>query len=842
MPGRQDGRRDAAARRLAVASACALAVAGGAARARPFDIDDLLQREGVGRVVLTQGGRGLVVELRRPLAAGARFDFGRFNTLFRTQLMVADLRAGTGLRPLIPSEPGTGFQAGPVSPDGERIAVFRLSAVRWELGVVTLATGAVQWTGVSPDISDDGRTLQWLSPTRLAVIASAPSDLPFELKAARPQTAEGPLWRAAARGDVAVTAVGSGRNLAQRPHAAPKRLLVWSTKTGLARTLAEGDFVDLEASPSGARLALIEAAEDIPLMAGRPVQAAYGVAVRRMRLRILDLDGGGVRTPCPTCDTLTSLLSWSPNGDAVLAYVRPDGTPWSAGHLVRVGGDGDGVAPIGPGLAPMVSGRPERVYAGWWGGDPLVFGHTAGEVRNDWFRLGRRGAVRLTGGLDRPSRGTLIVTHHGPLLAADGAAWRLGRDGRATRLSSLPFSPLPRRGEGIPDRSVFALDRTEGLAGVLGLAGQARAVRFTSSAGPGAGSSLASGERPLEVSAEGVLVDRVTGGGAETFVWRRPGAPDQVLAQINVRLANLDRPAPLPITHAGPNGETLHSWLFLPAGPAPAPLVVVPYPGTAYATPPTNLWDAPPMAPTAMLVGHGYAVLVPSLPAWRDGQGPADGLADRVLAIVDVVARSPELAGRIDASRLGLWGHSFGGYATAVIVTQTHRFAAAVATAAPTDLVSFHGQFEPFRRIHPEEGLSTPWTTGWTESLQGDMRAPPWEAPDRYRRNSPIMQAGRITTPMLLAYGELDGPHPGQAEELFSALFRQGKDAILLTYWGEGHNFGSPGAIRDLYARAFSFLDAHLAPSPQATVAGHGAHPPPGSASSEPTTPAPPRR
>jgi len=807
-----DAPRGSGARAVAAAVIAAVATFGGAAPARPFQLEDALQREGFGDIALAPGGRWLVVEQRGPFAAGARFDFGRFNPLFRTELKVADLQARAPLRPLFAAEPGVGYRAGPISPDGALMAVFRLSPGRWELGLVTLATGAVRWTGVTPEIAEETRTLQWLSPRRLAVIATAPGALPFELRAVRPQAALPALWAAAARGEAAVTAVGSGRYLDNRPRDPPKRLLVLSTETGAIDTLGEGDFVDLEASPSGRRLALVEAGEDIPLVAGRQVQGAYGIAVRRMRLRLLDLATGRVRTPCPACDTLTSMLAWSAQ-DELLAYVRDDGSAWRDGRLVRIAADLR-MTDAAPGLQAAIAGRPERVAAGWWGPDVLLYGRAARAARDDWWRVGSAGRTALTSELPSPLAGAPLASASGLLVTAQGAAWRISRQGRALRLTAAPFARIPRRGEGIPDRTVFALRADGRLAGVLGPPGVARAVLVAAGGEVRAVAPLGPGERAVLVSGAGAVVSALSGGGAEALVWRRPGAPDQVLARINPRLHDLDRPAPIPIAHAGANGEELRSWLFLPATTrSPPPLVVVPYPGAVRATPPDDIWDAPAMAPAATLLGHGYAVLLPSLPAWREGQGPADRLGERVLAIVDAAARSSAAAGRFDPTRLGLWGHSFGGYATAAIVTQTDRFGAAVATAPPTDLVSFHGQFSAHRRLHPEEGLSTPWTAGWTESLQGDMRAPPWEAAERYRRNSPVMQAQRITTPLLLAYGELDGAHPGQAEALFSALYRQNKDAILLTYWGEGHLFGSPGNIRDLYRRGLAFLDAHLMPT-----------------------------
>lgn len=832
--------RGLAARAVAAVVLATAATLGGGADARPLQLEDRLQREDFAEITLAPGGRWLVVEQRRPFAAATRFDFGRFNPLFRTELKVADLEAGTGLRTLLAAGPDVGYRAGPLSPDGATLAVFRLTPDRWELGLVTLATGAVRWTGVTPEIAEETRTLQWLSPDRLAVIATAPGTLPFDLRAVRPQAALPALWAAAARGEAAVTAVGSGRYLGDRPRDPPKRLLLLSAATGAIETLAEGDFVDLEAAPSGRRLALVEAAEDIPLAAGRQVQGAYGIAVRRMRLRLLDLATGAIRTTCPRCDALTSVLAWSAQ-DELLAYVRDDGNAWREGGFVRIAPKGLRMTEAAPGLQAAISGRPERVAAGWWGGDVLLYGRVPGAPRDDWQRMTPRGPIALTRDLPATPGGPPVVGGRGLLVTAAGSAWRVTAQGRAQRLSAQPFARLARRPDGIPDRTVFALRGGE-LGGVLGGAeGQAVLVGPDGTVAPVA--DVAAGERLLQLSPSGAVIKVVTGGGVETLVWRRAGRPDQVLARINARLADVERPAPVPIAHTGPSGEALLSWLFLPpASDAPPPLIVVPYPGTTHTVAPDDIWEAPPTTPAATLVGHGYAVLVPSLPTWRAGRGPADGLAARVLAIVDAAQRTPGASGRFDAARLGLWGHSFGGYATAAILTQTTRFGAAVATAAPTDLTSFHGQFSPSRRLFPQEGLSTPWTAGWTETLQGDMRAPPWEDPDRYRMNSPVMQAQAITTPLLMAYGELDGAHPGQAEQLFSALYRQNKDAVLLTYWGEGHVFSSPGVLRDLYGRGLAFLDSRLGFNARSPGGGPPAHPAPASASSAPRIPGPPPR
>lgn len=803
-----------AARGLVAAGVLALGAPAGPATARPLAVEDILQRANFGAVQVAPGGRWLLVEQRVPIAAGARFDFGALNRLFRTTLMVADLHADGRLRPLFRSDPGAGYQAGPISPDGTRVVVYRLTDARFELGIATFATGTVRWLGIVPDAPSATRTLQWRSPDELLAITLPAGALPYDVRAMRPQAASPARWASAARGEAAVTVVGSGAYLNARPQASPKRLSRISARTGEAVTLAKGDFVDLELSASTRQLAIVEAAEDIRLVAGRPVQGPYGVAVRRMRLRLLDLDTGALHRPCQACDILTSLLSWSPARDDLLAYVRADETPWSGGRLIRVRASTGAVETVGAGVAAAISNRPERVYAGWWGADPILFGRRGAGDRADWFRLSRAGPVRLTGDLARPPPIGVVASPAGLLLAADDGAWRIDRQGHARRLSDRAFVLPPRRFEDIPDRTSYAVGRGDGLAGTLGVAGGREAGiltadgRWVRRAAEGDGELLALGP-------DGAAIDVVAGGGQETLLWRDVASQDRTLAAINAGWRDIDRPTPIPVAHRGPNGEPLRSWLFLPSDPLrgevrPPPLVVVPYPGSTYADPPTGLWDQGVMAAAPVLLGHGYAVLVPSLPSPRDGRGPAEGLADRVLAIIDAAAKQPDLAGRFDATRLGLWGHSFGGYATTAIIGQTDRFRVAVATAPATDLVSDHGQFGPFRRAYPDEGLTTPWSAGWVESLQGDMRVPPWEDPQRYLRNSPLMQAGRIHTPLLIAVGEIDGSHPGQAEELFSALFRQDRDALLLTYWGEPHMFGSPGNVRDLYRRGLDFLDSHL--------------------------------
>jgi dipeptidyl aminopeptidase/acylaminoacyl peptidase len=93
----------------------------------------------------------------------------------------------------------------------------------------------------------------------------------------------------------------------------------------------------------------------------------------------------------------------------------------------------------------------------------------------------------------------------------------------------------------------------------------------------------------------------------------------------------------------------------------------------------------------------------------------------------------------------------------------------------------------------------------WKEALWG-FQAPPWQEPDRYRRASPILQAGNVRTPLMLVHGDLDFVAVQQAEEFFTALYRQDLRASFLRYYGEGHGISNRHNVIDLWARMRKWL------------------------------------
>lgn len=298
-----------------------------------------------------------------------------------------------------------------------------------------------------------------------------------------------------------------------------------------------------------------------------------------------------------------------------------------------------------------------------------------------------------------------------------------------------------------------------------------------------------------------------TGGIYETD----PSGRETILLDLNPQLAEIDPPRFTSFEYQSRDNKTLDANIILPFGYRPSkryPMVVWVYGGETHREneKPAQRGD-PNFLNLMLLAGHGYAVLIPSMPlAW-------EGVGDPMLHLDDgvdpAVNRAVEL-GFADPNRLALLGHSFGGYSVAGLLTLTERYRAAIAMMGLYDLVSYCGAFIPgFRYSDPDFAANSFW---FCESGQGRMGAPLWRSPERYMGNSPVVAADKITTPLLITSGDVDFIANNQSEEMFTALNRQGKPVEFIRYLGEDHNLKSPANIMDLWQRIFSWLDTYLKP------------------------------
>ncbi len=180
-------------------------------------------------------------------------------------------------------------------------------------------------------------------------------------------------------------------------------------------------------------------------------------------------------------------------------------------------------------------------------------------------------------------------------------------------------------------------------------------------------------------------------------------------------------------------------------------------------------------------------------------------------AVAAVVAK-----GAVDPRRIGMIGHSWGGFDTAFMSTHTDVFAAAAAVAgAPiTDLVSNYGSH------HFSSGIAE---TDRIETGQQRMQVPVYEDLAAYTRNSAVFAVNTMTTPLLIEVGDADGTvfwHQGV--ELYNAARRARKDVFLLVYGGEDHGLRQRANQVDYHRRIMDWFGHYLKGEPAAAWIKNG--------------------
>ncbi|PZN97526.1 MAG: hypothetical protein DCF29_22390, partial [Alphaproteobacteria bacterium] len=448
---------------------------------------------------------------------------------------------------------------------------------------------------------------------------------------------------------------------------------------------------------------------------------------------------------------------------------------------------------------------------GGWAGRWPVFKGRAGAVEA-WFRAGlspRR--------LDVAPDARLIAQGQAAVLFnSDGQVVRMEDDGDTVSLGPAwsavdPAGPYGLRSQSGPMKAAFAA-----ASGPEG-----RICRVWADPDSGADADCVAAAPGAAISwSRGLSLDRGQADQGQNALWLQRGERREAVWRLNPELERVDIAAPRRV--AAPGGA--QGWLYLPLERTPAPpVIVVPYQGESNPTPPawmrreaTDLALAP-----QLLVAAGYAILIPDLPPTPE---PADGLAQRLLAVVDAATAE----GLIDADRIGLWGWSFGAWSAVMSAAQSPRFDAVVGLNGPMNFSTVIGDVGSSLRLEGGHPLAAAASARWLESGQAAMREAYWRAPDRYRRNSPFEQADRITAPVLLVAGE-DDLMLGQSEQLYGALHRLGRPVALTVLIGEGHGIQNPGNARLYYEQVRRWFDRALKPgaTPDAPATGE-ARPPSG--------------
>lgn len=193
-------------------------------------------------------------------------------------------------------------------------------------------------------------------------------------------------------------------------------------------------------------------------------------------------------------------------------------------------------------------------------------------------------------------------------------------------------------------------------------------------------------------------------------------------------------------------------------------------------------------------LAQGYLIVTPDIKI-KNG-APGQSSLNSVLSVANYISTFSF----VDGKKIGIQGHSFGGYETNYIITHTNRFAAAVSGSGAANLISLFGS------LH-ERGLTK---NTIVETGQYKVSCPPWTNPDLYVRNSPIFFVKQVSTPILLMNNIKDGAVPfAQGFEFFSALRRLGKKAWLLQYDDSKHSLSGRDAI-DYTVRITQFFNHYL--------------------------------
>jgi dipeptidyl aminopeptidase/acylaminoacyl peptidase len=169
----------------------------------------------------------------------------------------------------------------------------------------------------------------------------------------------------------------------------------------------------------------------------------------------------------------------------------------------------------------------------------------------------------------------------------------------------------------------------------------------------------------------------------------------------------------------------------------------------------------------------GYIIFNPDI-TYNLGY-PGESCYEDLMSGVDALIAK----GSIDTTRMGLQGHSWGGYQVSYLLTKTNRFKCAESGAPVVNMVSAYGG------IRWESGRSRMFQYEKTQSRIGQTL---WENPNLYLSNRPIFGLDKQETPVLILHNDEDGAVPWyQGIEYYMALRRLNKKAWLLNYNGEPH-------------------------------------------------------
>jgi dipeptidyl aminopeptidase/acylaminoacyl peptidase len=522
-------------------------------------------------------------------------------------------------------------------------------------------------------------------------------------------------------------------------------------------------------SPDGARIAFVAAGTDAAGGEVEPAEQDPRRRVIRLRGHRHKLEGVGyLDGPLPHLWVVSAKRgdarqltdgrfedgepAWSPNGREI-AFTADR----SAGRDARFGGHALQVVDVATGAVRRLS--PESAFASLpaWSPDGATIAYLRAETAND------------------------VDGHHDRL-------WLVDRDGRHERCRTdgldrgLGFRP---GGYRTPSRPAWTPDG-EAILQIVSDAGTTQLARIETKT-PNQLERLTEGRHVIHEFSPDREVRRVVFVGsdrvtpAELWAWEPGREPWRVTGFNDDLLAGIELAEPRR-GHIQRGGLTIEYWLTLPPAGAPSrggakgkrglPLMLTVHGG------PHNAFGETFYQDIQLNAAAGYAVLAvnPRGSGSYDeafalavvGDWGGEDFADLTAALDAVIAAADP---PIDSRRLAIAGGSYGGFMSCWAITQTDRFAVALAGASITNLETEYGTAD----------IGPSW-------LRAEHQGTPREREATYRARSPIRFVDRVRTPVLLYHGEADMRCPiEQSEQFFTALTELGRDVELVRVPVEGH-------------------------------------------------------
>ncbi len=258
------------------------------------------------------------------------------------------------------------------------------------------------------------------------------------------------------------------------------------------------------------------------------------------------------------------------------------------------------------------------------------------------------------------------------------------------------------------------------------------------------------------------------------------------------------------------DGLTEYSLLSVPDGPRPAagwPVVIVSH---GYIDPRTYRTDDGSYAQfIATFARAGYMVLKPDYRGHGQSQGVAEGgylspvYTYDLLNLISTVRADP----RVDRTRIGLFGHSLGGYEVLRAMVISHDIRAVVFMAAVVG--SLYDIFFNWSTVTPTPTAAPPVVQQHVAESMIASNGTPRTNPDFWNQASAINYLGATTAAVQIDEDAGDSMVPKLfSDHLYAALQSAGRSAQYITYPGDDHQF-----IRNrsaVLANMLSFYRAHL--------------------------------